>query len=114
MAFAQLTYRESLRDIETCLCVQASRLYHMGFREPIRRSTLSLSPFSGSLRVRANCSAPRFIPYPQNPAGAGPCAVAFPVYSHIPVVLVCRWHDALLRYFLRSTGIQCNLYLWQK
>jgi Domain of unknown function (DUF4372) len=33
MAFAQLTYRESLRDIETCLSVQASKLYHMGFSE---------------------------------------------------------------------------------
>jgi len=41
MAFAQLTWRESLRDIETCLSVQASKLYHMGFREPVRRSTLS-------------------------------------------------------------------------
>jgi transposase len=41
MAFAQLTYRESLRDIETCLSVQASKLYHMGFREPVRRSTLA-------------------------------------------------------------------------
>src|SRR3954447_1628220 len=40
MAFAQLTYRESLRDIETCLSVQASKLYHLGFREPVRRSTL--------------------------------------------------------------------------
>ena len=30
MAFAQLTYRESLRDIETCLRAQASKLYHMG------------------------------------------------------------------------------------
>ena len=41
MAFAQLTYRESLRDIETCLMVQASKLYHMGFRQPVRRSTLA-------------------------------------------------------------------------
>jgi len=41
MAFAQLTYRESLRDIETCLSAQASKLYAMGFREPIRRSTLA-------------------------------------------------------------------------
>ena len=41
MAFAQLTYRESLRDIETCLSVQASKLYHLGFREPVRRSTLA-------------------------------------------------------------------------
>ena len=41
MAFAQLTYRESLRDIEACLSAQPAKLYHMGFREPIRRSTLA-------------------------------------------------------------------------
>ncbi len=41
MAFAQLTYRESLRDIETCLSVQPSKLYSMGFRDPVRRSTLA-------------------------------------------------------------------------
>jgi hypothetical protein len=41
MAFAQLIYRESLRDIETCLAAQSSKLYHMGFREPVKRSTLA-------------------------------------------------------------------------
>ena len=41
MAFAQLTYRESLRDIEICLSAQASKLYHIGFRQPVRRSTLA-------------------------------------------------------------------------
>ena len=41
MAFAQLTFRESLRDIETCLSVQPAKLYGMGFREPVRRSTLA-------------------------------------------------------------------------
>jgi hypothetical protein len=41
MAFAQLTYRESLRDIEVCLSAQASKLYHMGFRQQVRRSTLA-------------------------------------------------------------------------
>jgi hypothetical protein len=41
MAFAQLTYRESLRDIEACLSAQASKLYSMGFRQPVRRSTLA-------------------------------------------------------------------------
>ena len=39
MAFAQITYRESLRDIEACLSAQSSKLYHMGLREPVRRST---------------------------------------------------------------------------
>jgi len=41
MAFAQLTYRESLRDIETCLLANQARLYSMGFRSPIKRSTLA-------------------------------------------------------------------------
>ena len=41
MAFAQITHRESLRDIEACLSAQCAKLYHMGFREPVRRSTLA-------------------------------------------------------------------------
>jgi hypothetical protein len=41
MAFAQLTYRESLRDIEVCLAAQRHKLYHSGFSGPIRRSTLA-------------------------------------------------------------------------
>ncbi|MGP1676134.1 MAG: IS4 family transposase [Burkholderiales bacterium] len=41
MAFAQLTYRESLRDIEVCLAAQAGKLYHMGISEPVARSTLA-------------------------------------------------------------------------
>lgn len=41
MAFAQLTYRESLRDIETCLRAQSSKLYHMGIRGSVARSTLA-------------------------------------------------------------------------
>jgi hypothetical protein len=54
MAFAQLTYRESLRDIEACLSAQASKLYHMGFREPIRRSTLSDANEAGDWRIYAD------------------------------------------------------------
>ena len=41
MAFAQLTYRESLRDIEACLRSQAAKLYHMGFRSTVARNTLA-------------------------------------------------------------------------
>jgi transposase len=41
MAFAQLTYRESLRDIETCLRAVGAKLYHAGFRSKISRSTLA-------------------------------------------------------------------------
>lgn len=41
MAFAQLTYRESLRDIATCLNSHRQKLYHMGFRGKIAKSTLA-------------------------------------------------------------------------
>jgi Domain of unknown function (DUF4372)/Transposase DDE domain len=41
MAFAQLTFRESLRDIEACLRAQIAKLYHMGIRARVSRSTLA-------------------------------------------------------------------------
>ena len=41
MAFAQLTYRESLRDIEACLRAQRSKLYHLGIRSTVARNTLA-------------------------------------------------------------------------
>ena len=41
MAFAQLTYRESLRDIEACLGSMQGKLYHLGFRGKVARSTLA-------------------------------------------------------------------------
>jgi hypothetical protein len=41
MAFAQLTFRESLRDIEACLATQGQWLYHLGFRSPVARNTLA-------------------------------------------------------------------------
>ena len=41
LAFAQLTWRESLRDIETCLTALGPKLYHSGFRQPTARSTLA-------------------------------------------------------------------------
>jgi len=51
MAFAQLTYRESLRDIEACLQAQAVKLYHMGFRGPVARSTLADANESRDWRI---------------------------------------------------------------
>ena len=41
MAFAQLTFRESLRDIEVCLRAQSSKLYHLGIRSAVARNTLA-------------------------------------------------------------------------
>ena len=53
MAFAQLTYRESLRDIEACLSAQAAKRYHMGFRHEIKRSTLADANESRDWRIHA-------------------------------------------------------------
>ena len=53
MAFAQLTYRESLRDIEASLSAHTAKLYHMGFREPVRRSTLSAANEARDWRIHA-------------------------------------------------------------
>ena len=54
MAFAQLTYRESLRDIEICLSAQSSKLYHMGFRDGVARSTLADANETRDWRIYAD------------------------------------------------------------
>ena len=53
MAFAQLTYRESLRDIEVCLSAQTAKLYHMGLRHDIKRSTLADANETRDWRIHA-------------------------------------------------------------
>ena len=54
MAFAQLTFRESLRDIETCLRSMDGRLYHMGIRGKISRSTLADANENRDWRIYAD------------------------------------------------------------
>src|SRR5713101_6895118 len=54
MAFAQLTYRESLRDIEACLGSVGGKLYHMGFRGQVARSTLADANESRDWRIYAD------------------------------------------------------------
>jgi len=54
MAFAQLTYRESLRDIEVCLRGNPSKLYHMGIRSHISRSTLADANENRDWRIYAD------------------------------------------------------------
>ncbi|HVO91279.1 MAG TPA: IS4 family transposase [Terriglobales bacterium] len=54
MAFAQLTYRESLRDIEACLRAQQSKLYHMGIKSRVSRSTLADANESRDWRIYAD------------------------------------------------------------
>ena len=54
MAFAQLTWRESLRDIEVCLSAQAAKLYPMGLRQPVARSTLADANEGRNWRIHAD------------------------------------------------------------
>jgi hypothetical protein len=54
MAFAQLTYRESLRDIEACLRAQQNKLYHMGIRGGISRNTLANANKTRDWRIYAD------------------------------------------------------------
>jgi hypothetical protein len=72
MAFAQLTYRESLRDIETCLRSISGKLYHMGFRSTIARSTLADANESRDWRIYADFAQTLI-------------AIARPLYAHDPI-----------------------------
>src|SRR6204780_2580209 len=72
MAFAQLTYRDSLRDIEVCLRSMQGKLYHMGFRGKVARSTLADANESRDWRIYAD--------FAQVLIG-----IARPLYAHDPM-----------------------------
>src|SRR5213078_4727745 len=72
LAFAQLTYRESLRDIEACLGAQQPKLYHMGFRSKVSRSTLADANESHDWRI--------FAEFAQVLIG-----IARPLHAHDPI-----------------------------
>ena len=57
LAFAQITYRESLRDIEASLGAQASKLYGMGLRAPVARSTLAVANEKRDWRIWADIAS---------------------------------------------------------
>ena len=99
MAFAQLTYRESLRDIETCLRSVGSRLYHMGFRSPVARSTLADANESRDWRIYADFAQILI-------------SIARPLYADDPIGV--DLHQSL--YALDSTTIDLciSLFPWAK
>jgi len=72
MAFAQLTYRESLRDIEACLRSVSGKLYHVGFRGQVARSTLADANETHDWRIYAD--------FAQVLIG-----IARPLYAHDPM-----------------------------
>jgi len=99
MAFAQLTYRESLRDIEACLRSMSSKLYHMGFRGKVARSTLADANESRDWRIYAD--------FAQVLIG-----IARPLHAHDPIGIEL---DQSL-YALDSTTIDLclSLFPWAK
>ncbi len=99
MAFAQLTYRESLRDIETCLRSIGGKLYHMGFRSTIARSTLADANESRDWRIYADFAQILI-------------AIARPLYAHDPIGV--ELNQSL--YALDSTTIDLclSLFPWAK
>ena len=99
MAFAQLTYRESLRDIEACLRSVASKLYHMGLRGQVSRTTLADANESHGWRIFADFAQVLI-------------AIARPLYAHDPIGIDL---DQSL-YALDSTTIDLclSLFPWAK
>jgi uncharacterized protein DUF4372 len=93
MAFAQLTYRESLRDIETCLGAVGGKLYHMGFRSGVARSTLADANESCDWRIYADfartliATARRL--YARDPMGVD---LARACTHWIRRPSICAWH----------------------
>ena len=96
MTFAQLTYRESLRDIEACLRSLSSKLYHMGFRSQLSRSTLADANESRDWRIYADFAQVLI-------------RIARPLYAHDP--LGVDLNQSL--YALDSTTIDLCLTLFQ-
>jgi hypothetical protein len=99
MSFAQFTYRESLRDIEACLRSMSDKLYHMGFRGRVSRSTLADANESRDWRIFADFAHVLI-------------AVARPLYAHDPIGVDL---DESL-YALDSTTIDLclSLFPWAK
>jgi hypothetical protein len=99
MSFAQLTYRESLRDIEACLRSLGGKLYHMGFRSKVPRSTLADANETHDWRI--------FADYAQHLIG-----IARPLHAADPIGLEL---DHTL-YALDSTTIDLclSLFPWAK
>ena len=99
MSFAQFTYRESLRDIEACLRSVGGKLYHMGFRGKVSRSTLAEANESRDWRIFADFAQVLI-------------AVARPLYADDPIGVEL---DASL-YALDSTTIDLclSLFSWAR
>src|SRR5438477_2425407 len=99
MAFAQFTYRESLRDIEACLRSMSGKLYHMGFRGKVARSTLADANEAHDWRI--------FADFAQYLIG-----VARPLYAEDP--LGFELDHALYAFDSTTIDLCLSLFPWAK
>lgn len=97
MAFAQLTFRESLRDIEACLATQHQRLYHLGFRSPVARNTLANANAVRPWQIYADL-AQHLI------------ALARPLYAHEPIGLELQ--ETVYAFDATTIDLCLSLYPW--
>ncbi len=93
MAFAQLTYRESLRDIECCLRALREKLYHIGIRGKVSRSTIAYANENRDWRIY--CDFAQILSFNLYFAGSGPSSVLRPLGIHPPCGSPAQWmHQA--------------------
>lgn len=97
MAFAQLTFRQSLRDIEACLATQHQRLYHLGFRWPVARNTLANANAVRPWQIYADLA--------QHLIG-----VARPLYAHEPIGL--ELNETVYAFDATTIDLCLSLYPW--
>jgi hypothetical protein len=99
MAFAQLTYRESLRDIEACLRAMSGKLYHMGFRGKVARSTLADANESHDWRIYADFAQVLI-------------RIARPLYAHDPIGVDID--ESLYAFDSTTIDLCLSLFPWAK
>ena len=97
MAFAQLTYRESLRDIETCLRALGGKLYHVGIRGQVSRSTLADANESRDWRIFADLARVLI-------------AMARPLYAGEP----WRWRETAYALDCTTIDLCLSLFPWAR
>jgi hypothetical protein len=99
MAFAQLTYRESLRDIEACLRAMSGKLYHMGFRGKVARTTLADANESHDWRIYADFAQVLI-------------RIARPLYAHDPIGVDID--ESLYAFDSTTIDLCLSLFPWAK
>ena len=106
-AFAQLTWRESLRDIEACLNIQSSKLYHLGFRCPrIARNTMANANAVRDWRIYADFARENYMPMTRRPILK--VSTRFTPWIHRRLTCVCRFFRGL-RFVQPKRQSNCTL-----